>query len=230
MPHHKHEEDMLQYEYIKNGDTRGIDEAVKMFLSSAVGKLSDDTLQNAKYLFVCSMTLTTRFAIEGGMESESAYNTSDLYIQTADKCKSVDEIRVLHKDMTTHFVRQMADLKKQNVYSKPVVLSLDYIYDHLHQVITVAELAEAVSISASYLSTLFKKEMGISVSEYIRHKRVEAAENMLKYSEYTLTEISQFLAFSSFSHFATVFRQNTDLTPKEYRKKYFRKTDLISPQ
>jgi AraC-like DNA-binding protein len=72
------------------------------------------------------------------------------------------------------------------------------------------------------------KEMGISVSEYIRRKRVEAAENMLRYSDYTLIEISQYLAFSSYSHFAGVFHAYTGLTPKEYRKRFYRKRSSVN--
>jgi len=50
--HHKHDKDMLQYEYIKNGDARGIKLAVDGFLSDVSGKLSNEPLRNAKYLFV----------------------------------------------------------------------------------------------------------------------------------------------------------------------------------
>jgi YesN/AraC family two-component response regulator len=227
--HYKYDYEMLQFEYIKNGDPRAVDFSVEIFLSDGTGKLSDDPLRNAQYGFVCAMTLTTRFAIEGGMEPETAYNTSDIYIQNADKCKTVDEVRALHRDMTEHFTKQMGRLKTQNVFSKPVVLCLDYIYEHLHQVITVEELAGVVGVNASYLSTLFKKEMGLPISKYIRRKRIESAENMLKYSDYPLTDIGEYLAFSSYSHFAEMFRKYTGFTPKEYRKRFFRKTDLITP-
>lgn len=225
--HHKYDYEMLQYEYIKNGDPRAVDLAAEIFLSGGTGKLSEDPLRNAQYIFVCAMTLTTRFVIEGGMEPETAYNASDLYIQSADKCKTIDEVRALHRDMTEYFTKHMRNLKKQNVYSKPVVLCLDYIYDHLHHTITVVELAGEVGVNASYLSTLFKKETGLPVSEYIRRKRVEAAGNMLKYSDYTLSDIGEYLAFSSYSHFADIFRNYTGFTPKEYRNKFFRKTDLV---
>ncbi len=226
--HHKYDEEMLQYEYVKVGDPRAVDLATEIFSSNLTGKLSEDPLRNAQYLFVCSTTLTTRFVIEGGMEPETAYNTSDLYIQSVDKCKSVKEVRQLQGDMIRHFTKQMSNLKKQNIYSKPIVFCLDYIYEHLHQVITVVELSKFVDVNPSYLSTLFKKEVGTSISEYIRHKRIEAAENMLKYSHYTLTEISQYFDFSSYSHFSGIFRSYTGLTPKEYRKEFFRKTDFVS--
>ena len=50
---------------------------------------------------------------------------------------------------------------------------------------------------------------------------MEAAQNMLKFSDYTYAEISAILAFSSQSHFIRVFRKQTGYTPKEYRNKFF---------
>lgn len=56
---------------------------------------------------------------------------------------------------------------------------------------------------------------------------MEAAENMLKFSDYTYAEISSILAFSSQSHFARVFKQRTGYTPKQYRDAYFK---IATPQ
>ncbi|MCL2426164.1 MAG: AraC family transcriptional regulator [Oscillospiraceae bacterium] len=226
--HHRYDEEMLQYEYIKNGDARGNEAAEKMFASEATGKLSDDPLRNIKYLFVCSMTLVTRFVIEGGMEAETAYNASDLYIQNADKCKTIDEVQTLHKNMIAFFINHMNKMSKENVFSKPIITCHDYIYEHLHSTITIDELANHVGLNSSYLSTLFKKEVGISASEYIRRKRIEAGENMLKYSNFSLSEISEYLAFSSYSHFAGIFRKYTHFSPKEYRKKFYRTTNIVT--
>ncbi len=225
--HHSYDVEMLQFELIKNGDPQAVDEAAKIFVSEGTGPLSDDPVRNAMYHFVCSVALSCRFCIEGGMDAMIAFHASDLFIQNADKLKSVDELRSLHKEMTAYYVNHMANLKRQRTYSKPVILSMDYVYDNLHQVITVAELADASGVSTSYLSTLFKNETGMAVSEYIRRRRVEAAGIMLKYSDYSLTEISQFLAFSSPTHFSLTFKKYTGLTPKEYRKKLYRKTDLV---
>lgn len=112
--------------------------------------------------------------------------------------------------------------EKNEVYSKPVILCMDYIYNHLHETIHVDTLAKVVGLNRSYLSTLFKKEMGTSVSEYIVSKRMEVAKNMLRFSDYTYAEISAILAFSSQSHFNRVFRAKTGYTPKEFRNHFFR--------
>ena len=227
MSHHKYSDAMLHYVYIKNGDPRSIDILKHIYSIGKLGKLSDDPLRSSQYNFACAMAVTTRFVIEGGMDTETAYNLSDLYIQRADICKSADEVMALHFDMAEFMTMQMSRLKKRNVYSKPIVLCMDYIGGHLNQIIRVDELAKEIGITPNYLSALFKKEIGMPISEYIRRRRVEAAENMLMYSEFTLMEISQYLAFSSYSHFAEVFRKHTEVTPNEYRKKYFRNTGII---
>ena len=81
------------------------------------------------------------------------------------------------------------------------------------------DLADEVGIAPGYLSRLFKKETGMSVSEYITVKKVETAANMLKYAEYTPSQIANILAFSSQSYFVSVFKRYMGSTPGKY--KYF---------
>ena len=217
--HHRYDDEMMQYEYIKLGDMRALAEAERMIHSAELGHLSDDPVINLRYLCICNITLVTRFAIEGGLEHEKAYNASDLYIRKYDKAVSVDELYALHAEMIAYFTNAVMAAKKENIYSKQVIQCMDHIHYHLHEQITVRELAELVGLNESYLSVLFKRETGINLSEYITSKRMEAAENMLKYSDFSLTEISDILAFSSYSHFARVFRKYYDTSPKEYRSR-----------
>ncbi|HRL70008.1 MAG TPA: AraC family transcriptional regulator, partial [Bifidobacterium adolescentis] len=126
----------------------------------------------------------------------------------------------LHTDMMTFFTWAMADMQKAETHSKAVNECLDYIHYHLHEKITVPILAEHVHLNPTYLSELFKRETGTAISQYITDKRMEAAENMLKYSEYSFDEIAQILAYRSQSHFSKVFKKHSGMTPGEYRTKY----------
>ncbi|BCN31127.1 helix-turn-helix domain-containing protein [Anaeromicropila herbilytica] len=236
--HHSYDEELLQYEYVRDGDMRSIEESKRLFRTGIAGQLSKDPILDKKYLFVASTTLATRFCIEGGMEAQEAYNMSDLFIQNLDRCYTVQEIYEHQTNMITAFTQKMAAIHDSNqeselthntpsysstIFSKPVYDCMDYIYYHLHYKLTLQELANQVSLSPNYLAILFKKEKGITIQEYIRAKRIEAAKNMLIYSDYTQTEIGQFLAFSSSSHFIKVFKEQVGLTPKDYKKKYYRK-------
>lgn len=224
--HHRYDDEMLQYEYIKNGDLRAIEEADRMIRSVETGHLSDNPLKNLLYLCICNITLVTRFAIEGGMETEKAYNASDLYIRKYDLATTIDELYALHHEMTVYFVKAVAAAKTKTVYSKPVLQCMDYIHYHLHEQILVSQLAEFVHLNESYLSVLFKRQTGATITEYIITKRMEAAENLLKYSDFSLADISDILHFASYSHFARTFRKYYHSSPKEYRNRNFRTTPM----
>ena len=77
-------------------------------------------------------------------------------------------------------------------------------------------------LSAPYLSKLFHREVGVTVKQYILRKKVEAAENLLRYSDYPCAAIANYLGFGSESYFISVFKSITKTTPKEYRERFFR--------
>lgn len=220
--HHYYAEEMKQYELMKAGDPSAVEESHYMMTSNLHGKLSNDPVRDCKYLFVANCTLTTRFAIEGGMDSETAYNISDLYIQKMDLCRTVDEVLDMHREMFTYFTESMTKLHKENIYSLPVLQCMEYIDEHLHQKIGIPELSDLTSLHPNYLSTLFKKETGIPISDHIMNRRIDTAKNMLRYSEYNAAEISNFLAFSSQSYFIKTFKKLTGQTPHEYQKHHAR--------
>ena len=221
--HHSYDEDLLQYEYIKRGDMKALEEGRRMFEGPTTGSLSDDPVTNYRYLFIASITLACRFCIEGGLPSEVSFNLSDLYIRRVDQCRTVEEIFALHDAMVRDYTLRMQAVAREEIYSRPVHLCLDYIERHLQQPLTVERLAEALDLSCAYLSTLFKRETGVAVSEYIRRKRVDTAKTLLQYTEYSCLEIAEYLCFSSDSHFSRVFRQYTGQTPREYRRLNYRK-------
>ena len=75
--HSDYEEEIRVYRYVRDGDPRALEETRRKFRAGGQGHLSDDPLTNMKYLFVASVTLIIRFAITGGMNSETAYTSSD---------------------------------------------------------------------------------------------------------------------------------------------------------
>ena len=218
--HHTQNEDMLQYDLLRAGDMRSVEECRRMLDSDLPGHVSEDPLRNQKYLFVASVALVSRYCIEEGMASETAYNASDLYILRMDRLQSVEEVKELHCDMFAYYTQRMANIRKEAVFSLPVVRCQDYVRFHLDARVSLADLADHVGLNASYLSTLFKRETGLSVTEYVQRERIATAKNMLKYSDYTAQQIATALGFSSQSYFTKVFRQTTGHTPTDYRRRY----------
>ena len=83
-------------------------------------------------------------------------------------------------------------------------------------------LADVSGLSPSYISKLFHSETGITIAQYIQNKRIDAAKNLLIFTEYTTTDIANYLNFSSESYFINVFRRNCGLTPKKFRALHYR--------
>ena len=218
--HHGYAEEMRQYQLMQSGDPEAVEESQRMMRRDISVGLSTDPVRNIKYLFIANITITTRFAIEGGLDGETAYNTSDLYIRKMDLCQSVDEVMELHREMYTYFTERMANLKKENIYSRPVIQCINYIETHLHLPIRIQDLADHVSLNPTYLATVFKKETGFTIATYIMHRRIDTACNMLRYSEYSASQISEILAFSSQSYFIRCFKQIKGMTPYEYVQRH----------
>lgn len=218
--HHTYEEESYQYELLRAGDPRALEEHVRAKESNWNGTISLDPMRNLKYLTVISIAMACRAAIQAGMDAKRAYAASDLYIQKMDAMESVEEITCLDRDCFAFYLKEVQALDKKRVYSRPVAQCLDYIYDHLHEPVALQDLSEATGLSPSYLSTLFKKEVGLSVSDYVMAKKMEAARNMLRYSDYSYADISVMLNFSSQSHFIRAFKKFTGNTPRVYRESY----------
>ena len=220
--HLSYDREMEFYQSLKAGN---IDETKKLFKplsSEGLGKLSSDPLRNLKYHLIITIAFVTRYCIEGGMNMEEAYNLSDIYIRRVDECSSENEVDTIHREVIDTYVRRMNRLHKDRIYSRPVIVCIDYIYDNLHTKITLEDLADITGLSAPYLSKLFHRETGMTIKQYILGKKVEASENLLKFSDYSGSDISQYLGFGTESHFISVFKKFTKLTPKEYRDRFFR--------
>lgn len=222
--HLAYEQEMAFFQSIQMGDMETMKRLFKPLDNQKLGILSDNPLNNLKYHFIITVAFLTRYCIEGGMEMEEAFNLSDIYIRSVDHCQQEQEVSLLHQEVVIDFTQRMQMLHKKSPYPKPILIVLDYIYDNLHTKITLTDLAKQVHLSPSHLSKLFHREMGLTISSYISKKRIEAAKNMLKFSDYSCAEISNYLCFSSESYFIKVFKRETGNTPKQYREKFFRRS------
>lgn len=162
------------FEAVKDGNIEAVSKNLKeeAFTNpEGMGILSKNPLTNLKYHFVVTVALVTRYCIDGGMETEQAYRLSDFYIIHMDACSTIQEISDLHHEMALDFTGKMRFLQKNAALSKPVAQCIDYIYAHISARITVEDLAVYTNLSASYLSRLFKQNLGVSISDYIREKK-----------------------------------------------------------
>lgn len=206
------------YESIGRGDLDMMHLFAAPLFCEGCGILSKDALRNLKYHLVVTAALVARFCIRYGMTPEEAYRLSDFYIMKADEEQDEAGVRAVHAEMLEGYTRRMRSVHMRGVYSKQIVETLEYISDHLHHRILLADAAEYLGLSEAYLSRLFKSETGETFTDYVNRAKIESAAQLLRYSEYTDLEISNLYAFSSQSYFIRMFRRYMGMTPKAYKK------------
>lgn len=217
-----HEKIIMQC--IKDGKKEELVNLIKTFNEKAkVAVLSKNSyLRSHKNFAIATITLTTRYATDGGLAPEIAYPLSDLYIQTLEELKDRNSVISLLFNAVTDFAERVQKSKGLN-YSKPITISTGYIYNNLYsESLTVSSIANKVAMHPNYLSNLFKKEVGLTIHEYIQIKKIEEAKKLIAYSEYNLAEVYTLLNFYDQSHFTKVFKKITGLTPKEFERSHVR--------
>ncbi len=93
---------------------------------------------------------------------------------------------------------------------------LDYMKEHLHQNLSLAELAIVVRLSTYHFAHLFKQSMGISPHQYHIQCRIERAKELLSRGDMAIKDIAQVVGFSSQGHFNYHFKRLSGITPKNF--------------
>ncbi|MCM1007238.1 MAG: AraC family transcriptional regulator [Ruminococcus flavefaciens] len=216
------------YSLIRDGEEDKVRERFKKIskdFQNGKGELSDNPLRNNIYHLVVAAGVIARICTEGGMQHNIAYTLSDVYIRKADKCTVPEDVIDLIGEMQIDFAQRMREIRQNKVYSIHVRRCLNYIYDHLHEQVTLEKLAEVEKLSCCYLSKIFSKETGVPVKRFIVTAKVNTAKNMLIYSDFTLSEIAMSLGFSSQSALSAAFKKVTGQTPAKFRNMYREKAE-----
>ena len=107
------------------------------------------------------------------------------------------------------------------VLSAPVARCTELVAQHLSsEALSVQWLADRVYLTSTYLCSLFKRELGLSPSQYILKQRMEEAKRMLGNSHLSASQIAGRLGYSDPKHFAKIFKKTTQQTPTEYRRSH----------
>nr|WP_296964941.1 helix-turn-helix domain-containing protein [uncultured Mediterraneibacter sp.] len=208
------------YQSITNGSLVELTNVFKKTSSLAAGNIGFNSLQQSKNLFIVSITLATRAAIAGGLDIETAYQLSDSYIQESEHSSSPDNISRLNMTALYDFTNRVATTKIPEGMSKDVYTCIQYISSHTNQPLSLTLLADVTGKSTSYISRKFKSELGFNLNDFIMRKRLEEGKSLLEFTNKSISEISEYLCFSSQSYFQNMFKKKYHITPYEYRKKF----------
>jgi AraC-like DNA-binding protein/ligand-binding sensor protein len=151
------------------------------------------------------------------IEDEAVFETNNRYLKKIEECSSLQEInkilsviteRMSGKIFSFHGIRHSSALRKAE----------RYIWENYTRKISLQEIADASGLSAPYLSTIFKNEMGENLSNYLNRLRVEKAAAMLVTTNLPISGITAACGFEDQSWFSKKFKKITGYSPGKYRE------------
>lgn len=204
---------------VEHGMTHAVREMFRTPPTGRAGTMAADALRQQKNLVVCTATLVTRSAIKGGLDRETAFALSDLYIQKAELMADVTDLTRLNARMVLDFTERVEAEKWGSGNSGLVRKVRDYVLSHIGESITTDALAKTCGINRTYLCKRFQEETGSTLGQYVTQLKMAEARRLMDITGKSISDISAYLGYSSQSHFQRVFRKHFGITPGEYRKK-----------
>lgn len=141
--------------------------------------------------------------------------------------KSIYEFNNIHE--YTHYLNKVIMnindvlLKFKNICNtdKTIDMAVKYVQDNYRNDLSMAEVANHISLNYSYFSILFKEKIGMNFIDYLRMIRIERAKELLQNSIFKIYEVSEMVGYNNTKHFTTTFKALTGISPKEFREKLY---------
>ncbi|MEG0367579.1 MAG: AraC family transcriptional regulator, partial [Coprobacillus sp.] len=217
--HDSYQFELRFLDYVKRGKKDKIDWIFSQMGKTYIVELSDSSFETMKIKVIATITLMTRISIDLGVPLDSAFSLSDSLMQNLSHSKTVKEGIDFLKYASYQFIDLIHSTSRQ--CSTVIKQCISYIDAHLYEKISLSDLEDTTGNSSVYISTLFKKELNISFSQFLLKRKIEEAKHLLLFTDHSFQEISTLLCFTSQSHFTQRFKQVTGQTPKEFRNKNF---------
>jgi len=215
-PYSAFEQKMLFF--VKNGMQDQLIEHLRKGYQGRPSNVAFDALRQYKDRCISMTTLLSRAAMEGGLNSDTAYKIFDLYCLKIEQAPNIDTLNLIQGNVLFDFVKRVKECHFGQTANPTINRAIGYINRHINGKLSAPSIASELHISPGYLSVKFKKSVGVSLPNYINQQKVNEAKNLLRFTDRQLIDISNYLSFSSQCYFQNVFKQMTGITPNQYRK------------
>lgn len=211
---YKAENELIQA--ISQGQTHKAEAFMNNFVSSGMESRTVDTLRNFKNYTVILNTLLRKAAETGGVHPLHIDSLSSKFAFRIESAASEDECKSIQREMARKYALLVKNHSMKG-YSLLVRKVLTRIDSDLTADLSLKSQADLLQVNASYLSTLFKKETGSTLTEYVNRKRVEHALFLLNSTNMQIQLIAQYCGIPDVNYFTKTFKKLIGKTPKEYR-------------
>lgn len=174
-----------------------------------------DPVRNAKNYGIIMNTLLRKAAERGGVHPVQLDKISSEFALKIELFTSVEQGNELMTEMFKAYCRLVRE--KASSYSPLVKSVVTAIDSDLSAELSLSALASELNVSSVYLSTVFKKETGKTVTEYINEKRISYAKHLLRTTSLQIQTVSLHCGIMDIHYFSKLFKQKTGMTPSAFR-------------
>lgn len=194
------------------------DALVGLVNSGRIGILSDaGEVRNVKNWGIICISVTLRAAINAGMDYDQAYTLNDHYVRTLDTMTTYNDVMHLIEETLKDLAQRVNQLKSVHL-SAPVRRTYQILMNTPETKINATELSNQFGLSPHYLSSLFKKEVGLTIARFRILVKVNRAIQILQSTNLSLAEIASILNFADQSHLTREFERFVGVSPSQARK------------
>lgn len=176
-----------------------------------------DPLRNTKNYCIIMNTLLRKAAESGGVHPIHLDKVSSSFALRIEQFNDLNDIPSLMTGMFRTYC-QLVRKHTMKDYSPIVQQAILSVEANLSGALNLRTLSQSLNISGSYLSTVFKKETGQTLTDYIANRRVERAMELLRTTKLQVQTIAQHCGIVDVHYFSRIFKRITGQTPREYRE------------
>jgi YesN/AraC family two-component response regulator len=140
----------------------------------------------------------------------------DSFHKLVSKCENANECFELLSEISKSMADKIFMYNNDQIKFK-LIAATEFIENNYEKQINRNDIAEHIGLSNCYVSSLFKKELNTTITEYIANVRIEAAKRMLKEGKKKIYEIATETGFSDVYYFSKIFKKITGENPSDWR-------------
>lgn len=210
-----HENELMQA--VSLGQTHKAELLLSGFTNLSFERRLSDPVRNLKNYCIIMNTLLRKAAESGGVHPLYLDRISSDFARKIETVVSTEAVQTLMGEMFRNYCRLVKKNATQH-YSPPVQKVILHINTNLSGDLSLKSLSATQNMNASYLSALFKKETGQTVTDYVNQMRVHQAERLLGTTKLQIQTVAQHCGISDVNYFSKIFKKYTGKSPIQYRK------------
>ena len=195
--------------------------ASTVFNNGAQPRLADSLRDRKNYLVILK-TLLRKAAEQGGVHPLHIHRLSSHYASRIEDIHTVKQSLALQEDMIRSFC-QLVKHHSLSQYSYYVGQTITLVQYDLTADLRLKTIAEKLNVNSSYLSSLFHKEYGCTLTEFINNQRIDHGIALLQRSTKPVQEIAAECGIQDVNYFIKLFKRQTGFTPSRYREQLGKK-------